>query len=174
MPEYEEHPSKASSWGDGQFVVLPEAEATDSTVWFGAKVDAGGETLWEGLLARGTAKDRARICAVPFWLNDVNLEDEVSLIESGEDAVANAIVKDAGNFTFRVIFERADSDDDRWRELMVQLEPYDCWFDVRSPGFVALSAPPDHAQSVADFLSTREQDGELQYEAGRSRVPGEP
>jgi hypothetical protein len=173
VPRYEEHPSKASSWRDGQFVVLPDAEAADTTVWFGANAEADGEPLWEGLLAKRTGSDRARVCAVPFWLYDLNLGDEVSVIDSAEGAlVANGIVNDAGAFAFRVIFDGADADDDRWRQLMVELEPYGCSFDVRSPGFVALSSPAEHAQTVADLLSAREERGELQYETGRSAVPG--
>jgi hypothetical protein len=171
--EYEEHPSTAASWRDGQFVVFPDAEAADLTVWFGAKVGAGGDVFWEGLLAKRTGSDRARVCGVPFWVYDVNLGDEVSLVDSAEGApVADGIVIDAGNFTFRIIFHEADASDGRWQELMVEFERYDCWFDVHSPGLVGVSAPQGHARSVADLLSAKERSGELQYETGRSRPPG--
>lgn len=174
LSRYEEHPSKASSWREGQFVVLPDAEEADVTVWFGESADASGATLWEGLLAKREGRDRARVCAVPFWLYDVNLGDEVSVIESAESApVANGIVNDAGAFAFRVIFDGAEAHDERWRQLMVQLEPYECWFDVRSPAFVALSAPAEHARRVADILSAKQERGELRYETGRS-VPAGP
>jgi hypothetical protein len=173
VDKFEEHPSRASSWRDGRLVVLPEAETADSTVWFATQADAGGEALWEGLLARRTGDDRARVCAVSFWLYDVNLGDEVSLVESAEGAsVATGTLTDAGCFTFRFVFEDAGAGDHRWHELMVELERYECWFDVRSPAFVALSAPCGHAQSVADILAAKERGGELRYETGRSQPPG--
>lgn len=169
MSRYEEHSSKASSWREGQFVVLPDAEEADVTVWFGDSADASGATLWEGLLAKREGRDRARVCAVPFWVYDVNLGDEVTVIESAEGApVANGIVNEAGAFAFRVIFVGAQADDERWRQLMVELEPCQCWFDVRSPAFLALSAPAEHARGVADVLSAKQGRGELQYETGRS------
>jgi hypothetical protein len=171
MPSYDEHPSKASAWRNGEFVVHPEAQAEDCTVWFGRAPDARGEIAWEGLLARRLSKDRARICAVPFWAFDVNLGDEVAIVESQEGApVAEKVVVDAGNFTFRVVFEPPTSEDDaRWQELMVDLEPYDCWFDIASQRLVALSSPPQHAHAVADYLWQRQERGELEYETGRTR-----
>ena len=103
---------------------------------------------------------RARICAVPFWVYDVNLGDEVALMDSAEGApVVTGVVVDGGNHTFPVRFDHAADDDVRWRELMVELEPFNCWFDVRSPGFLGVSAPPPHAQAVADYLDERERRG---------------
>jgi hypothetical protein len=168
--EYEEHPSRVAAWRDGELIALPDAEADDCTVWFGAEEHSGGQVRWEGLLARRVAEDRARICAVAFWLYDLNLGDEVSLVESAEGAlVADGVVRDAGTTRFRVIFEGAADDDERWRDLMVELEPYGCWFDVRSPGFVAISAPPEHGQAVANHLAEPERRAELRYETGRTR-----
>lgn len=59
---------------------------------------------------------------------------------------------DGGSYTFRVRFADAADDDVRWRELLVQLEPFGYWVDVRTPGFLAVSAPPTHAQAIADYL----------------------
>lgn len=172
MKKYEEHPSKAASWRNGQFVMLPDAETADSTVWFGIKEPGKDGVLWEGLLARQVGSDRGRVCGVPFWLYDVNLGDEVSLVTSAEGApVADGIVSDAGNFTFRVIFDKADAGNERSRELMVEFERYGCWFDVRTPRFVAVSAPPHHAPSVADRLAAKARSGDLKYETGRTRQP---
>jgi hypothetical protein len=170
--EYDEHPSKASAWRDGRFVVLPDAELEDCTVWVGAEADSTGSVKWEGLLARRLSAERARICAVPFWVYDLNLGDEVAVMDSAEGApVVTGVVVDGGNYTFRVRFEHAADDDARWRALMVELEPFDCWFDVRSPGLLALSAPPAHAQAVADYLDCREWRGDLLFETGRSAPP---
>ena len=170
--EYEEHSSKASAWREGRFIVLPDAEREDCTVWVGAGADWSRSVRWEGLLAVRLSCNRARVCAVPFWVYDVNLGDEVALMESAEGApVVTGVVVDGGNYTFRVRFAGAADDDVRWRELMVELEPFDCWFDVRSPAFVAMSAPAAHARAVADYLDDRERRGELLFETGRSAPP---
>lgn len=172
MSEFEEHPSRVATWRDGRFVVLPDAVEEDCTVWF--PVDRGRDhaIAWEGLLARRTGPDRAVVCAVPFWLYDVNLGDEVVLRQRPDGAdVADAVVRDGGNYTFRVAFSDARDDDDRWRRLMVDLATWDCWFDVRGPAYVAISVPAAHAQAVADLLAAREAAGELVYETGRSTPP---
>lgn len=153
--------------------MLPDAELEDCTVWVGAEADSAGSVKWEGLLARRLSSGRARICAVPFWVYDINLGDEVALLKSAEAALVVAgVVVDGGNYTFRVRFEDVTHDDVRWRELIVELEPFGCWVDVRSPGLLAMSAPPTHAQAVADYLDVRERRGDLLFETGRSAPPG--
>ena len=168
MAEFEEHPSKAAAWRYGGFVVLPDAEAEDCTIWFRLEPDADSDMRWEGLLGRRLSDDRARVCAVPFWVYDLNLGDEVRIVTSAEGAlIATESIHDSGNYTFRVSFNTDGEDDLSWRELQQALEPFDCWFDVRSPRFTAISCPPSHAQAVADYLASRERDGELHYETGR-------
>lgn len=81
---------------------------------------------------------------------------------------ASARVVDGGSYTFRVPFADPADDDVRWRELLVQLEPFGYWVDVPSSGFLAVSAPPAHAQAVADYLDGRERRGDLLFETGRS------
>lgn len=172
MTKHYEHPSKVSRLEEGRFVVLDDAEHADCTCRFFFEED--GEERWEGLLARRLTTDRARVCGIPVFVYDVNLADEVSVIEADEGAlVVTEIFRDAGNFSFRVYFpnEPADDADERMRGLMVELESFDCWFDVWSPFLVALSASPEHSQIVADYLLERERRSELEYEAGRSRQP---
>jgi hypothetical protein len=165
--EYDEHPSKvARARGSGPVEIHPEAAGADCTIWVPFDLDG---TRWEGVLARRLAPDRARVCAIPFWVYDLNFLDEVSTADSAEgEPVATGRVRDAGNFTYRVAFEDAAEGDRRWHELMLELEPLDCWFDVRDPGYLAISAAPERAQAVADHLFDRESRGELQYETGRS------
>ena len=105
MAEFEEHPSKAAARRYGGFVVLPDAEAEDCTIWFRLEPDADSDMRWEGLLGRRLSDDRARVCAVPFWVYDLNLGDEVRIVTSAEGAlIATESIHDSGNYTFRVSF----------------------------------------------------------------------
>ncbi len=54
---------------------------------------------------------------------------------------------------------------------MVEMERLECWFDIRSPAFFAVSVGPSHTQALADYLQDRERNGEVQFETGRSHVP---
>ena len=47
--------------------------------------------------------------------------------------------------------------DQHWRTLMTDLEPFGCWFDTWNDTLVAISAHPDQAQDVANYLRTRQQ-----------------
>jgi Domain of unknown function (DUF4265) len=166
---FKEHPSKVAAWRDGRFIVLPDAAAADCTIWFGLEPDEPSEVQWEGLLGRRLGEDQARVCAVPFWLYKLNLGDEVRTITSQEGAlVATEIIRESGNCTFRAFLTIEEDDDLSWRELQNGLEPYDCWFDVSTRRFVAISCPPNQAHGVADYLESRERRGELQYENGRA------
>ena len=169
---YREHASKPARLRGGELLVYEDASHEDCTVWVFHERDPEGEEHWEGLLGRRLTVHRARISAVPVFVYDLNLGDEVSVVDSAEGVpVATGLVRDAGNFTFRVFFEHSDpNDDEHWR-LMADLAPFDCWFDVYSPRLIALSAPSSHAADVADYLADRAARGELQYETGRSRAP---
>jgi hypothetical protein len=167
MATYREHPSRASRATGASYVVHPGALAEDTTVWFPLE----DEDDWEGLLAQRIAEDRVRICAVPLFAYGVNLDDEVEVTVEPGAPVAVRVVTDAGNHTLRVLFADRTSTgpDERWRQLAHDLEPYECWFDVYNPAFLALSAPPQYVQQVADHLKERETRGELRYETGRTR-----
>jgi hypothetical protein len=170
MAEIEEHPSKATTWQDGVFVVSPEADRANVTVWVSAEAHTGGSVKWELLLATKLSADRARLAAVPYWVYDLSYGDDVILEDQSEgDPVGAGVGKASGNATFRVVFDGAGKDDDRWVSVMVDLERFGCWFDVRGPGFMAISADRGHAGDVADYLAEREEDeGDLRFETGRS------
>jgi hypothetical protein len=169
---YVEHPSKVGAFRGGQMVVYPDAVREDCTVWSSFEIgdeQGPGEELWEGLLARRLSPDRARICAVPVFVYDVNLGDEVAVAESEEGALlATGVVRDAGSITIRVMFQGATkSDPNAWRALMADLEVHDCWFDVWSERVVAVAIPSDHLDIVTAYLTGRWQAGELRWEHGR-------
>lgn len=167
--DFDEHPGKVTTWRDGDFVAHPDAEAEDETVW--AYVH-DGPCRWEGLLARRISEDRARLAAIPFWVYNLDLGDEVALETAPNGApVITDVVADGGNYTYRVRFEGAGEDDTRWRELAQALAPLGCWFDVRQPGFLAVSAPGPDADAVLSYLDAREARGELLYETGHTAPP---
>ena len=111
------------------------------------------EDDWEGLLAQRIAEDRVRICAVPLFADGVDLDDEVEVTVGSDAPIAVRVLTDGGNYTFRVIFadESLAGPDERWRELVHGLEPYECWFDVYNPKLLALSAPAQYVRQVGDW-----------------------
>jgi len=173
-----EHPSRASRWSGQEFEVLPAAASEDATVWFSvptAPSAANAEPTWEGLLAKRLTSDRVEIAAVPVFLYDLNLGDEPAVMESGEGAlVATGVVRDAGRFTYRVLFPdgTACDPDERWRDLHLALAPFGCWLDVYTPRLIAVSAEAHVAHEVADYFAAEVASGRLQYETGRSASPG--
>src|SRR4051812_3831262 len=113
-------------------------------------------------------QDSAEVVGIPVFAYDVNLADRVAIVKSAEGAdVASAILLDAGNFTFRTYFETASEPGRHWRPLMTDLESLGCWFDTWDENLVAVSAAPEHAQEVSNYLSMRQGRNELQYETGR-------
>jgi len=176
VPQYVEHPSRTGRWRDGAFELLPEAETATDTVWISLPPDPDGESVWEGLLASTPQPDLAVIAAVPVFAYDLNLGDEVEVVASAEGPlVAVRPLHDAGRFTFRVLFPEAHDPEDRsWIALQQDLEPFGCWFDVYSHQLVAVSAEPEVAQAVADFLADEQRAGRWVYETGRSVLPGPP
>lgn len=174
MPQYVEHPTRTGRWRDGGFEVHPDAAAATETVWISLSAAPDGEQAWEGLLAVLPQPDLAVIAAVPVFAYDLNLGDEVEVAGSAEGPlVAARPLRDAGRFTFRVLFPDVDAPDDRsWVALQQDLEPFGCWFDVYAPQLVAVSADAAVAQQVADFLADEQRAGRWVYETGRSVLPG--
>ncbi len=166
MASYMEHPSKASRYASGAYVVYPGAFEEDTTVWFAFDAD---RELWEGVLAIREAERRARLVGVPLWTYGVNLDDIVELIESGEGApVAVRVVERSSNTTFRVVYPdlKAGDDDDHWLQLMINMEPWDCWFDILSPRYLAISAPEPTSKAVERYLAQSANTGLFIYERG--------
>ena len=175
-----EHPSRVARWRNGEFEGLPQAAAATLTVWFAA--DPGDEdgVEAEGLLAEPAGPDRAVIASIPVYIYNVNLGDEVEFVSSSEGPlVAIRVTGDAGRHTFRVWFAdlfpgvEGAAPDERWKSLQIDLEPFGCWFDMYSPQLIALSAEPDVAMAVADYLAQGEEAGRFVYEIGRTASPGE-
>jgi hypothetical protein len=190
MDRYLEHPCKVSRWRGDAFEVLPDADAADVTVWFAVEPAVDGGTVWEGLLGRRTAPDRAVVAGIPVFSYDLSLGDEVELLEAEGSLVATGLVGQSGNYTYRVwlagrsvgeaveaaaapsIPEQRDAlrVDERWLDLQRAMEPFGCWFDVFNPHLVAVSADAGQAPAVAGFLSEGERARRFGYEKGRTSV----
>jgi hypothetical protein len=163
---YREHPSKVVRMADGELVIYPRASAEDCTLWF-ALDDAPDE--WEGVLGKRLPSDTAEVVGVPVFAYGVNLGDVVRTVTSAEGGlVVSEVITDAGNYTFRAFFEGQAAPGEHWQSLMVDLEPFGCWFDTLSENLVAISVDAENSQAVADYLAARELSGELKYETGRS------
>jgi hypothetical protein len=175
-----EHPSRVARWSHGEFEGLPGASAASLTVWFAA--DPGDEdgVEAEGLLAEPIGPHRAVIAAIPVYIYNVNLGDEVEFVASAEGPlVATRVTRDAGRLTYRVWFAdlfpgvEGAAPDERWKSLQIDLERFGCWFDMYSPQLIAVSAEPDVAAAVADYLAEGEAAGRFVYETGRTASPDE-
>ena len=166
MSDYFEHPSRASRYANGEHVVYPESLREDMTVWFSLEPDRG---RWEGILAVGEGGNRARLVGIPIWVYGVDLDDIVEYIESGEGApVAVSVVEESSNTTFRVVFPDLSpgDEDDRWRQILIDMESWECWFDVLAPGYLAISAPAGHVDAAEQYLAARAGRGDFIYERG--------
>lgn len=175
-----EHPSRVARWRDGEFEGLPGASAASLTVWFPADPSDEDGVVLEGLRAEPAGPGRALIAAIPVYVYDVNLGDEVEVVETDEELlVATRVTSDAGRFTFRVwfadVFPGVDAAvlDERWKTLQIDLVPFGCWFDMYSAQLIAVSAEPDVAADVARYLAAGEAAGRFVYETGRTTSPGE-
>jgi hypothetical protein len=92
------------------------------------------------------------------------------VLPSAEGAlVATERLTESGNFTFRAWFDEQAQPGTHWRRLMMDLEPFGCWFDTWSERLIAISATAGEAQAVADYLDSRESASELKYETGRCK-----
>lgn len=170
-----EHPSRVSRWRNGEFEGLRGVSAATLTIWFAA--DPGDEdgVEAEGLLAAPVGPNRAVLTAIPVYVYDVNLGDEVEFVPAEDGRLmATRVTRDAGRFTFRVWFSDAfpgaegAAPDERWKALQADLEPYGCWFDMYSPQLIAVSAEADVAAEISDFLAKGEAAGRFVYETGRT------
>lgn len=129
---------------------------------------------WEGLLTQPAEADQAIVVAIPAFIDDVNLGDRVAVVRQDEGAlVATGQIADSDRFPFRAMFtEAVDAGaDTRWQDLMRELEPHGCWFDVYSPELVTLSVDSEVTGAVVEYLQQGHQDGRWNFEAGRTRPP---
>ncbi|ASN19879.1 DUF4265 domain-containing protein [Arthrobacter sp. YN] len=170
MTDYRQHPSVVAHWHDGAFQPLPEALDAPDTIWFALPPEPDTEQMWEGLRGRVEADGTATVLAVPAFLYDINFGDRVNVMRSAEDAVvATGLDHDASNFTFRIMLKTDDPD--AWQPLATELAQLGCILDVMSPRFFAVSCNEALSQVVADKLFTLQNNDELHYETGRTKLP---
>lgn len=128
-----------------------------------------GKNEWEQLWGQKTATHRFILCCIPFFAQDIALGDEV---ETDVDFVLHRVVHHAGQTTFRVWFGEHDK---ATREALVrEIEAMKPLMEWSTENLLALSLSDDaEAQSIADYLQAREEQGLLQYETGRTGHPGQ-
>lgn len=122
-----------------------------------------GRNEWEQLWGQEVAPQRCVVCCTPFFVYDVALGDEV---EIDANFVLQRVVRSSGQVTFRVWFGGQDTT--TRQELVREIEAMKPLMEWSSENLLALSVPEAEAQQLADYLHSREQQGLLQYETGRS------
>jgi hypothetical protein len=142
-----------------------------------ARMDDFDEVRWEQLFAKRLTENHFEICCIPFFVYDLALGDEVETEVDGEFAwVVQRVVKDAGQYTFRVWFGDAPglSGDlhhhrEIYHEVSERLHKLGCLSEWYSPNLLAVSAASDMSGAVADYLWELEQTRGIVYETGRSK-----
>lgn len=131
---------------------------------FELKKDADGypplaaESLWALKQADGSYK----VDNIPFYARGVSLGDLVSVGENGGALVFTGIVARSGNSTFRAFIP----EDLTRKSIMDAIKKIGGFCEVSEVGeLVAISAPRECRQEVADALDNWRQSGLLDYEA---------
>ncbi len=130
-----------------------------------------GESLtgkWEQLWARRIAENEFEMCCIPFFAYNLALGDHVETGPSGElRFVVQRVLTPSGRQTFRVWFGEP-SDQPAREEVAAALTNMGCLLEWSSANLLAVDADSDRvAQAVADFLSQKQQAGQLIFERGR-------
>jgi hypothetical protein len=142
-----------------------------------ARLDDVDEVRWEQLWARRLAANSFEICCIPFFAYDLALGDEVETGVDGEfEWVVQRVVKDAGQYTFRVWFgdvPRLSGDlhhhHETYHEVLNRLVELGCLSEWSSSNLLAVSVAADRSRAVADYLWELEQSKGIVYETGRSK-----
>lgn len=118
---------------------------------------------WEQLWVKQLAEQRFSICCIPFFAFNLALGDEV---ETDSNFVLSKVVKASGQITFRVWFGNSTQLGIK-DGVISQIKKIGALFEWSSANLLAVSAKDaNQAQQVANYLYSREQMGELQYETG--------
>ncbi|MDO3520324.1 DUF4265 domain-containing protein [Ralstonia pseudosolanacearum] len=125
--------------------------------------DRDGKNEWEQLWGKKIAPHRFVLCCIPFFARDIALGDEV---ETDADFVLQRVVHSSGQVTFRVWF--GEQNPTTRQELVQEIENLKPLMEWSSENLLALSVPESEAQRFADYLYSKEQQGLLNYETGRS------
>jgi hypothetical protein len=129
--------------------------------------DADRRRRFEQLFAKQVDGDFFEVCCIPFLLYDIALGDIVATSpKRGRKYVVTKVVEASGRFVFRVWFGESFHLRDEVAEALIELG---CLVEWSSRNLLAVDGADDgEAQRVADFLTEKEQAGELIYETGRS------
>lgn len=124
-----------------------------------------GRNEWEQLWVKRLDERRFSLCCIPFFAYDLALGDEV---ETDGSYVVQGVVKPSGQLTFRIWFGDSTKSEIKG-DVSRQLETIGASLESSSANLLAVSAKDsDQAQEVADYLHTRQNDGDLMYETGQT------
>ena len=97
--------------------------------------------------------DDVELVGIPVLAYGFGLGDLVRVAASAEGVpVAVEVVRLSGNATFRAWFAQASHPGEHWRRLMLDLEPFGCWFDTYSERLIAISV--DEARELSPWSTT--------------------
>ena len=155
------------TYQDGDYVAVhaePVWRSQSNFVFRALIGEKEGGSEWEQLWWKQVAPARFVLCCIPFFIYDLSLGDEV---ETAEDYVVRSIRRRSGQVTFRVWFGGAVAEvKEKAMDEIQRLQPFVEW---SSPNLAALSIDESLGPKLSDILQSLENEGALQYEAGRRK-----
>lgn len=126
----------------------------------GGKSDIKTEHLW----ARKLSDFEFEICCIPFFVYDLALGD---VVETDPDHLVEALVTPSGHYTFRVWLGHWLQPRD---EIVTGLAERGALMEWSSENLMAADAAyQETAQSVADFLQSKQDQHQLIFETGQTK-----
>jgi Domain of unknown function (DUF4265) len=122
---------------------------------------------FEQLFARQLDDDRFEVCCIPFFVYNIALGDIVYTAPKGNRKyVVAGVAEPSGRYVFRVWFGDSFIPRD---EISDKIEALGSLVEWSSRNLLAVDAAnAERAQRVANFLTEREDAGQLLYETGRT------
>lgn len=130
----------------------------DSSDWHGS----GSESVW----AKRLKYDRFMIMNIPFYVNDISLDDIIVVQYSEEKLWFKSVIKRGGHSTYRILLLNNINEnlfDKYWKAL----EKNGCTYEKGKTRFYAIDVPPSSdIYKVYQLLEKGEQDSIWEFEEG--------
>jgi hypothetical protein len=125
---------------------------------------------WEWMWASRVGDSTFKIDNIPFFAKGVSCDDIVTAEQINRELVFKELYEASGHSTVRVVVYREDRNDEELgkvvSDIRQSLQALGCATELSHiPNLVAVDIPPSvKYESVARFLSEKENDGFLEYE----------